>query len=763
LPYQEEDDESSSPSCDSSHDSTVDSDEDDTQDGQDEQPQRPKVDENGCCIYHSFVQLQKKEHDGGWTILSRACAICEKQAQHGGEQTSLIYVPGGLNDELPPRRNGSRPSMVKQGSVPSLSTTLVDRKPVKGESPLSESVLESESDASSSSSSSMDYASNEDESEDDSSSANESRGRFSRNMQTNQTENSSYDIDMIISSADELLDELMYTEISMEDINEEDDDEEESGNRRKTAKNDKKKKDPNKSSPSGKKSSRNNKPNDDKIDMSKVNSALQKIRSRTPPPPKRNMDKPTADDVDPVKARTPPPSQKIVSKSQAPQQQQSRPPPPPPPPYQHGQSMAVLNPEPEPELIESELLDCPPQHNHQHQMHAPTMHQSQAPEQQHVYHEHQSYAPEMQHPPNSQHRPAQDDQDTDWTKYAVKCTARNNDDASKKKERRKSKISGKVPEKLSNESRTHLAVKDMPFTDTFGDFGIYTGQVNENGRPDGKGSMKYDNGIFYEGTWTDGSQDEKAVTQYDRIRGGFTSWGGKGKVAVKGGRTMPWNAHKNDKHDENETTNVRGMEWTDLNGDAGRYTGEVNKDELPHGKGIMKYNYGLIAEGEWVSGVLKENPHDRMIAGASIPGSGGMSVVGGPIGGGMSVAPGGMSVMGGGMSVGPMSRPPMIVGGGMSVGPGMSLAQGSVYGVPQMMMQPQQVIMMQPQMQPQLNTAQQHTVIAQQNAAMRMCSPPGSVYGGSALTPQQQTPVNQQQLGSTQSTHAPPITEIRLG
>ena len=67
----------------------------------------------------------------------------------------------------------------------------------------------------------------------------------------------------------------------------------------------------------------------------------------------------------------------------------------------------------------------------------------------------------------------------------------------------------------------------MPFTDNFGDSGIYTGQVNDDGRPNGKGSMKYDNGIFYEGAWTDGSQDEKAVIQYDRIRGGFTSWEGE--------------------------------------------------------------------------------------------------------------------------------------------------------------------------------------------------------------------------------------------
>ena len=58
---------------------------------------------------------------------------------------------------------------------------------------------------------------------------------------------------------------------------------------------------------------------------------------------------------------------------------------------------------------------------------------------------------------------------------------------------------------------------------------------------------------------------------------------------------------------DHEKTNVCRMPWTDLNGDTGRFTGSVNNDQLPHGKGTMKYDFtGLIAEGEWVNGVLKE-------------------------------------------------------------------------------------------------------------------------------------------------------------
>ena len=77
---------------------------------------------------------------------------------------------------------------------------------------------------------------------------------------------------------------------------------------------------------------------------------------------------------------------------------------------------------------------------------------------------------------------------------------------------------------------------------------------------------------------------------------------------------LPWNARKNDAHDATATLNVRGMEWTDLNGDSGRYTGQVNNDQLPHGKGVMRYDFGLIAEGEFRNGVLKEGPQDRMVA-----------------------------------------------------------------------------------------------------------------------------------------------------
>ena len=274
-------------------------------------------------------------------------------------------------------------------------------------------------------------------------------------------------------------------------------------------------------------------------------------------------------------------------------------------------------------------------------------------------------------------------------------------------------------------------MKQMPFTDQFGDFGMYAGQVDDEGRPDGKGSMKYENGVFYEGAWTMGCQDKKAADNYQRIRGGFTSWGGKGKSGVKSGMVLPWNARKSDAHNDHERTNVRGMEWTDLNGDSGRYTGEVNNDQLPHGSGVMRYDFGLIAEGEWTNGVLKEGPQDRMIGtmnAAAMGGGGGQSVAPGmqPVNSGMSIGPGAngfasgaISVLGnGGISVAPMrtmqSQPHMAMHG-MPMGGGMSMNP-----------------MMAAQMANNPSGAQHHVMMAQQNAAMKsgMMYGGGSVYGG---------------------------------
>ncbi len=159
----------------------------------------------------------------------------------------------------------------------------------------------------------------------------------------------------------------------------------------------------------------------------------------------------------------------------------------------------------------------------------------------------------------------------------------------------------KILDKIHRSNR----VTNMPYTDSMGDSGLYTGEIDqESRRPHGKGKMKYENGIFYEGKWVNGAQDAQAASQRERILSGFTSWkgkSGKGKGGSDGG----------------STTRVYGMEWVDFRGMSGKYTGAINKDEIPHGRGKLCYDFGLIAEGNWVNGVLDDGARTSAI-GASM-------------------------------------------------------------------------------------------------------------------------------------------------
>jgi hypothetical protein len=107
------------------------------------------------------------------------------------------------------------------------------------------------------------------------------------------------------------------------------------------------------------------------------------------------------------------------------------------------------------------------------------------------------------------------DTSKEWLKYATKGSQRrqeaaNADDGSSTTNRKKSKMFGRKKSGIEEQVKA-MSVKQMPFTDQFGDFGYYSGQVNDDGKPDGTGIMKYENGVFYEGTWTNGCQDKLAA------------------------------------------------------------------------------------------------------------------------------------------------------------------------------------------------------------------------------------------------------------
>lgn len=134
-------------------------------------------------------------------------------------------------------------------------------------------------------------------------------------------------------------------------------------------------------------------------------------------------------------------------------------------------------------------------------------------------------------------------------------------------------------------------------------------------------------------------------------------------------------------------------------------------------------------------------------------------------------------------SVGPMGSGGIsVMGGAQSVGPGSTFGSGFVGGgggMPMMYPQPMQIGGMNPMMMGRMpNSAQQHMMIAQQNAAMKamggMVPLGGSVYGGPMMPAPMQPPMMQGQMPMMmqgqgqmgpppeQNPDRPPISEINI-
>lgn len=145
-------------------------------------------------------------------------------------------------------------------------------------------------------------------------------------------------------------------------------------------------------------------------------------------------------------------------------------------------------------------------------------------------------------------------------------------------------------------------MSNMAYTDPFGDSGLYTGEVNgESRRPHGRGKLKYDNGLNFEGSWCNGFKNDgiggastvcvqqDGCTREQEVLSDFTSWTEKKST---------------DPSDGEKGRFVYGLDWMDPAGMSGNYTGRVNEEDVPDGKGIMRYHCGLITEGDWIKGVL---------------------------------------------------------------------------------------------------------------------------------------------------------------
>ncbi|EJK59080.1 hypothetical protein THAOC_20748 [Thalassiosira oceanica] len=207
-----------------------------------------------------------------------------------------------------------------------------------------------------------------------------------------------------------------------------------------------------------------------------------------------------------------------------------------------------------------------------------------------------------------------------------------------------------------------VPVKRMHFVDAFGDSGLYTGEVDDDNRPPRERGHEVR------------QRDLLRGETRDRIMGGFTSW--------KSSRSNRSNSRSRGGRSDNDCF-VYGMDWVDVMGRPGKYTGEVSPEDEPNGKGVMRYEMGLVAEGEWIKGVLNDGSGiTRANAAATVAGAG-MSVA---PGGGMTVAPGGMSVVAGG-AAGSGAATVVSGLGMMSIGGSNLMAHPAMMGMGQPMQQ----------------------------------------------------------------------------
>ena len=156
----------------------------------------------------------------------------------------------------------------------------------------------------------------------------------------------------------------------------------------------------------------------------------------------------------------------------------------------------------------------------------------------------------------------------------------------------------------------------MKYKDENGKEGRYSGDVNDDHQPHGQGKMKYKDGTVFLGVWSEGSQVHGKTTS-----GGAGVTGSKpsGKSSGSSGNHSDW-ARAAVASGAGGPKTVRKMKWMDYYGDPGEYTGEVDSRNMPHGKGAMKYDHGLIQEGLWNKG--------QFVEGSDVEGSNG-GVVGG--------------------------------------------------------------------------------------------------------------------------------------
>lgn len=183
--------------------------------------------------------------------------------------------------------------------------------------------------------------------------------------------------------------------------------------------------------------------------------------------------------------------------------------------------------------------------------------------------------------------------------------------------------------KSSSSRKKKIRVKDMRYKDEHGMEGRYSGDVNEDHQPHGQGKIKYKDGSVWSGVWNDGcgvhgkTTSKKSSSSSGRSspkvdgKGSSSRGGGGGSrkkkdewarrednSGGKGSASIANTIQATNKEGSSGSSKkvVRKMKWADYYGDPGLYSGQVDSSNMPHGKGSMKYDHGLIQEGLWAHG-----------------------------------------------------------------------------------------------------------------------------------------------------------------
>lgn len=143
-----------------------------------------------------------------------------------------------------------------------------------------------------------------------------------------------------------------------------------------------------------------------------------------------------------------------------------------------------------------------------------------------------------------------------------------------------------------NQTKEGVA-EEMPYTTPFGMSGWYTGEMAK-GRPHGVGTMKFQNGIVYEGSWKNGYTENYLRNKKRMTKGKFI----RNIKSMKGKKFFK----KSKKAMKESKSKVDEMPYTTTYGMSGWYTGDVNSKGIPNGFGTMKYQNGCVFSGYWKNG-----------------------------------------------------------------------------------------------------------------------------------------------------------------